>query len=109
MRPCITKDILEIALDSFKGTIRQVPPMFSALKHQGQPLYNLAREGISVERKSRAVTIYRLELLDWQPPLVTLEIECSKGTYIRSLANDLGESWAAGLPERVNAYLLWSF
>ena len=93
---CITKDIFEIALESFKGKIQQIPPMHSALKHQGQPLYNLARAGITIERQSRPVTIYRLELIELQPPLVTLEIECSKGTYIRSLANDLGDKLGCG-------------
>jgi tRNA pseudouridine55 synthase len=93
---CVAKDMLEMALHSFRGTIKQIPPMYSALKHQGQPLYELAREGISIERKSRDITIYRLELTDWHPPLFTLEIECSKGTYIRSLANDLGEMLGSG-------------
>jgi tRNA pseudouridine55 synthase len=87
---------LEQALETFSGDINQTPPMYSALKHQGQPLYQLARAGINIERKSRAVKIYRLELVDWQSPLVTLEIECSKGTYIRSLANDLGEVLGCG-------------
>jgi tRNA pseudouridine55 synthase len=66
------------------------------LKHQGQPLYQLARAGVSIERKSRPVTIFQLELVTWQSPLLTLEIECSKGTYIRSLANDLGEVLGCG-------------
>jgi tRNA pseudouridine55 synthase len=92
----ITKDILEKALEGFRGDIRQVPPMYSALKLRGQPLYNLARAGTTVERESRPVTIYRLDLLDWQNPIVTLEIECSKGTYIRSLAHDLGEKLGCG-------------
>ena len=87
---------LELALESFRGAIRQTPPMYSAVKHKGQKLYELARAGIEIERKSRVVTIHRLVLLDWQPPLVTLEIECSKGTYIRSLANDLGELLGCG-------------
>ncbi|MFA5308588.1 MAG: tRNA pseudouridine(55) synthase TruB [Dehalococcoidales bacterium] len=87
---------LEEALSPFRGDIRQVPPMYSALKHQGQKLYELARAGIDIERESRPVTIYRLELLDWQPPLVTLEIECSKGTYVRSIAHDLGERLGCG-------------
>ncbi len=87
---------MEKALEAFRGDIEQTPPMYSALKHQGQPLYQLARAGINIERKSRPVKIYRLELISWQPPLVTLEIECSKGTYIRSLANDLGESLGCG-------------
>jgi tRNA pseudouridine55 synthase len=87
---------VERVLEAFRGNIEQTPPMYSALKHQGQPLYQLARAGINIERKSRPVTIFRLELVTWQPPLVTLEIECSKGTYIRSLANDLGEVLGCG-------------
>ncbi len=87
---------LESALESFRGAIRQVPPMYSAVKHKGQPLYKLARAGISVERKSRTVTIHRLVLVEWQPPLATLEIECSQGTYIRSLAHDLGQALGCG-------------
>ncbi len=87
---------LESALSAFRGAIRQVPPMYSAVKHKGQPLYKLARAGISVERKSRPVTVHKLELVDWQPPLVTLEIECSQGTYIRSLAHDLGQALGCG-------------
>ena len=91
-------DITQIkqALEAFRGDIEQTPPMYSALKHQGQPLYQLARAGVNIERKSRSIKIYRLELIDWQPPLLTLEIECSKGTYIRSLANDLGEALGCG-------------
>jgi tRNA pseudouridine55 synthase len=92
----IDLDKLQSALDPFRGTIRQTPPMFSALKLRGQPLYKLARAGISVERKSRTVEIHRLDLLSWQPPVAALEIECSKGTYIRSLAQDLGQSLGCG-------------
>jgi tRNA pseudouridine55 synthase len=84
------------ALASFRGTIWQTPPMYSALKHRGQPLYKLARAGISIERPSRKVTVHRLKLISWQPPVVTLEIECSKGTYIRSLAHDLGQALGCG-------------
>jgi tRNA pseudouridine55 synthase len=87
---------IESALEAFRGPIRQTPPMYSALKHRGKPLYKLAREGIEIERKSRTVTIHRLEMLDWQPPVVTLEVECSKGTYVRSLAHDLGEALGCG-------------
>ena len=87
---------LESVLDSFRGSIQQTPPMYSAVKHQGQPLYELARAGIKVERKSRPTKIHRLELISWQPPLVTLEVECGKGTYIRSLAHDLGQSLGCG-------------
>jgi tRNA pseudouridine55 synthase len=94
--PSIDIRKLEQALETFRGDIKQTPPMYSALKHQGQPLYQFARAGIDIERKSRTVKIYRLELVDWQSPLVKLEIECSKGTYIRSLANDLGEVLRCG-------------
>jgi tRNA pseudouridine55 synthase len=87
---------LKKALDTFRGAIRQTPPMYSALKHRGQPLYTLARAGINIERSSRPVQIHRLEIIDWQPPEFTAEIECSKGTYIRSLANDLGETLGCG-------------
>jgi tRNA pseudouridine55 synthase len=93
---CVTKDMVTVALDAFRGNIQQTPPMYSALKHQGLPLYALAREGINIERQSRPVTIHRLDLLEWQSPIVTLEIECSKGTYIRSIANDLGEVLGCG-------------
>jgi tRNA pseudouridine55 synthase len=88
--------LLESTLDSFRGVIRQTPPMYSAIKHKGKPLYHLARSGITIERKSRTVHIHRLELVDWKSPVATLEIECSKGTYIRSLANDLGDSLGCG-------------
>ncbi len=74
---------------SFTGEIEQVPPMYSALKHKGQPLYKLAREGKEVDRKSRKVTIHSLELLSWQPPLLEFQVHCSKGTYIRTLAEDI--------------------
>ncbi len=87
---------IEQALDLFRGEIAQTPPMYSAVKHQGQPLYRLARAGITVSRKSRPAMIYRLDLIDFEPPLVTLEIECSKGTYIRSLAHDLGSMLGCG-------------
>jgi tRNA pseudouridine55 synthase len=70
--------------------------MYSAVKHQGQRLYNLARAGIQVERRSRPARIHRLELTDWQPPLVTVEVTCGKGTYIRSLAHDLGQALGCG-------------
>ena len=87
---------VEQSLALFRGNIEQIPPMYSAVKHKGKPLYRLARAGIAIQRKSRKVTIYRLELISWQLPLITLEIECSKGTYIRSLAHDLGEGLGCG-------------
>jgi tRNA pseudouridine55 synthase len=92
----IDKIRLEKTLEQFRGAIQQTPPMYSALKHQGQPLYELARAGINIERKSRPVQIHRLEIINWQTPVLTAEIECSKGTYIRSLANDLGEVLGCG-------------
>jgi len=92
----ISREQVESALASFRGTIQQIPPMYSAVKHLGQPLYKLARSGIEVERKSRRAEIYRLEITDWQLPVVTIEVECSKGTYIRSLAYDLGRSLGCG-------------
>src|SRR3972149_4067969 len=92
----ISRAQLDVALASFCGQIQQVPPLYSALKHQGKPLYQLARAGITIELKSRPVSIHKLELIDWQPPLVTIEVVCSKGTYIRSLAHDLGQILGCG-------------
>jgi tRNA pseudouridine55 synthase len=84
------------ALDRFRGEIEQIPPMFSAIKQDGQRLYELARAGHEVERPSRAVTIFRLDLTRWDFPFADLEIECSPGTYIRSLAFDLGQAVGVG-------------
>lgn len=92
----ITLEQIENAVAAYRGTIHQTPPMYSAVKHQGQPLYKLARKGIDIERESRPVTIHRLEIHDWQEPVITTEIECSKGTYIRSLAHDLGKTLGCG-------------
>jgi tRNA pseudouridine55 synthase len=92
----VTKEKLLEALDSFRGLIEQTPPMYSAVKHEGKPLYQLARSGIKVPRKSRKRWVYRLELTDWQPPIATIEVECGKGTYIRSLADDLGQLLGCG-------------
>ena len=92
----ISQEQLKSALASFCGLIQQKPPMYSAVKHQGKRLYQLARAGIQVERKSRPVRIYRLEFTDWQPPLATIEVVCGKGTYIRSLAHDLGQVLGCG-------------
>ena len=81
---------LEQALARFRGTIGQVPPMYSALKHEGQPLYVLARAGQTVERASRDITVHELELVAREETLLRLRIRCSKGTYVRQLAMDLG-------------------
>lgn len=87
---------LAIALDSFRGTTEQVPSMYSALKYQGQPLYKYAREGIEVPRQSRNITVFNLELLRFEGDEVDLEIHCSKGTYIRTIVDDLGELLGCG-------------
>jgi len=87
--PVIDRDALRQTLDQFTGEIEQVPPMYSALKHEGKPLYEYARAGIVLERPARRVTIHRLALLDWQSPDLAFEVHCSKGTYIRTLAEDI--------------------
>ena len=92
----VSHEQLESALTAFCGLIQQTPPMYSAVKYHGKPLYKLARAGIKVEQKSRPTKIYRIEFVDWQPPLVTIEVVCGKGTYIRSLAHDLGQTLGCG-------------
>ncbi len=84
------------AAQSFQGDIKQVPPMYSALKRDGQPLYKLARQGIEVERKARPVTIHNIEYLGYEDGFLSLEVSCSKGTYIRSLIADIGEKLGCG-------------
>jgi tRNA pseudouridine55 synthase len=76
-------------LARFRGRIEQVPPMYSALKHKGQPLYRLARAGQEVAREPRTVTIHRIEAVLWESPVLTFRVECSKGTYVRTLAEDI--------------------
>jgi tRNA pseudouridine55 synthase len=92
----LTREQIAAALPEFLGQQMQLPPLYSAIKLAGQPLYNLARRGIEAERQARPIHISRLDLVDWQPPALTLEVECSKGTYIRSLAYDLGERLGCG-------------
>ncbi|KYP97661.1 tRNA pseudouridine synthase B [Sodalis-like endosymbiont of Proechinophthirus fluctus] len=87
---------LEAALNYFRGESSQVPSMFSALKHQGRPLYEYARKGVTVERKARSIHVYDLQLHHWDLTEVELEIHCSKGTYIRTIIDDLGESLGCG-------------
>jgi len=94
--PPLDRAAIEQVLELFRGEIMQVPPMYSALHHQGRRLHELAREGIVVERAARPVFIEHMELGDWAAPLLTLDIMCSKGTYIRSLARDLGETLGCG-------------
>lgn len=87
----LTRAQIEALLPSFLGSQMQAPPRYSAIKLAGQPAYKRARAGEEVMLAARPITISRLEIVDWQPPTLTLDIECSKGTYIRSLAYDLGE------------------
>ena len=92
----VTPESLEAALVSLRGTIQQTPPMYSALKHQGRRLHQLARAGIEVERAPRTVEVIRLDLAQWKPPVATFHIRCSRGVYIRSLAHDLGQLLGCG-------------
>src|SRR3990172_1593239 len=84
------------ARDKFMGNILQVPPMFSAIKFKGKSLYNIARKGKTIELKPREVNVSKFEILEINKPYVKFEITCSKGTYIRSIANDLGEELGCG-------------
>lgn len=89
----ITQEKIEEILEKeFLGTVDQVPPMYSALKYGGKKLYELARKGQEVERPPRQITFHKHEIIDFTPPKLTLKTDCSKGTYIRSLARDLGEA-----------------
>ncbi|SDJ89704.1 tRNA pseudouridine(55) synthase TruB [Microbulbifer yueqingensis] len=95
----LTESDVREAMDQFRGRIKQVPSMYSALKHKGQPLYKLARQGVEVEREAREVEIFEYELLSFTPgpqPRAEVEIHCSKGTYVRSLAEDLGAALGVG-------------
>jgi tRNA pseudouridine55 synthase len=92
----ITQEQLTAALLTFLGPISQMPPMYSAVKHHGQPLYKLARAGVTVERKARSAMVYSIELTKWQAPVATVEIVCGKGTYIRAIANDVGNMLGCG-------------
>lgn len=94
--PALTRKETEAALAGFRGEIMQVPPMFSALKHKGQRLYKLARQGLEVERAPRPVTIRELKLLACQGDEFEIEARCSKGTYIRALADDIGKALGCG-------------
>ena len=87
---------IEAALVAFRGAILQTPPMYSALKRNGKPLYEYARAGLTVEREARALTIHLLELIDYQAPLLRLRVACSKGTYIRVLGEDIGTALGCG-------------
>jgi tRNA pseudouridine55 synthase len=94
--PAMSRSDFEEALRRFEGEVMQAPPPFSAIKQGGVPLYKLARAGKAVETAPRPVHIYRIELVTWEPPFAGLEVECGKGTYVRSLAHDLGAALGTG-------------
>jgi tRNA pseudouridine55 synthase len=94
--PSVTKDDILSVLPRFRGEIDQVPPMYSALKRDGKPLYEYARAGITLEREARRVIIHDLTLTDYQPPFLHLSVRCSKGTYIRVLGEDIGDALGCG-------------
>ena len=87
---------LKDTLKKFIGDMTQIPPMYSALKFAGKPLYEYAREGIEIERKSRLIKIYDIKLISIEESIITIEVDCSKGTYIRTLAEDIGETLGCG-------------
>jgi tRNA pseudouridine55 synthase len=90
------KGDLVAGLAAFRGQIEQVPPMYSAVKVRGQPLYRHARQGRQLDRPTRQVTIFEIELVSWQPPLLGITVTCSSGTYVRSIAHDLGQVLGCG-------------
>jgi tRNA pseudouridine55 synthase len=92
----IDQDRIDKVIQSFIGPIQQIPPMHSAIKYQGQALYKLARQGKTVERQPRTVTIYAINVRNWDLPRLAVDIHCSKGTYIRTLAQDIGETLGCG-------------
>ena len=92
----VTSEQMRAACDGFTGEILQVPPMHSALKRDGRALYDYARAGIEVEREARCVTIHRIEILGGHDDAWTLDVHCSKGTYVRTLAEDIGEALGCG-------------
>ena len=92
--PEIDAETLVQTLQNFVGDIKQVPPMYSALKHEGKPLYEYARAGIEIERPARPVTIHSIDLVEWQSPKLSFDVHCSKGTYIRTLAEDIATALA---------------
>jgi len=92
----VTPEQIEAALARFRGPILQVPPMYSALKRDGKALYEYAREGITLEREARPVTIHGLELLGYEAPMLKIRVTCSKGTYVRVLGEDIGAALGTG-------------
>ncbi len=94
--PDFSEEEIESVLNLFVGEIMQVPPMYSAIKSNGERLYRLARKGITVEREARVVHIKKIRLLSWKNPDIHLQVSCSRGTYIRALARDIGERLNTG-------------
>jgi len=92
----VTVGQIEAVLEKFRGPIDQVPPMYSALKRDGKPLYEYAREGITLEREARRVTIHQLDFISYEAPFLKLSVKCSKGTYIRVLGEDIGAALGCG-------------
>ena len=92
----ITPEMLEHVCSLFTGAISQIPPMYSALKQNGQPLYKLARQGVEVARPPRDIQVFFLEILSVDMPLVTFRVDCSRGTYVRTLADDMGQKLGCG-------------
>lgn len=92
----VTREDMESVLKRFTGNLSQIPPMYSAIKQAGQPLYKLARQGQVVERTAREIEIHSLELLSFAPPLVAFRVVCSRGTYVRTLADDMGSMLGCG-------------
>ena len=92
----VTGEELEQALAGFRGEIQQIPPMYSAIKHDGRRLYDIARKGGEVARKPRSITVHDLRLIDWQEGDWLLDVRCSKGTYVRTLCHDLGQALGCG-------------
>ena len=92
----IQREQIEALLPQFSGEQTQIPPMYSALKRDGKPLYEYARAGITLEREARAITIHELKILDYQSPFLRLHVSCSKGTYIRTLGEDIGRALGCG-------------
>ncbi|MBV7536258.1 tRNA pseudouridine(55) synthase TruB [Duganella sp. sic0402] len=92
----VTLEQIHAVLAQFRGPIKQVPPMYSALKRDGKPLYEYAREGITLEREARDVIIHKLELISYEAPFLKLSVTCSKGTYIRVLGEDIGKALGCG-------------
>ena len=92
----ITREQVEAKMAELNGDLFQMPPMVSAIKIDGVPLYKLARKGQEVERKPRFIHIYRFAITEWAPPLVTFDVHCTKGTYVRTLAHDVGQALGCG-------------